>query len=110
MKQANLVKIRFTKHFQTRQVERDDWMFNVETKKESWERQKDLEWKLLHQGHWYENIQRSGEPSFYCILNQLQVYCAVKKGDVLVVTTTFPYNKSFKIKTLKYPKVDFSED
>ena len=91
-------------------MERDDWLFNVETKTDSWGRRKELEWKMLHKGHWYENIERSGIPSFYCVLNQLQVYCAVKKDDILIVTTTFPYTKAFKTQTLKYPKIVFSKD
>jgi len=102
------VEIWFTKHFSSQQAIRDDWIFNVKSLEMSDLVKDDLEWNLRQKGIWYENIEREGPPSYYCVLNKLQVYCAVKDLGKLIITTTFPYLKYFQHKMRSLPKIAFA--
>ena len=103
------IDIWFTKHFNRQLAIRDDWIFNVKSSKMAERVKDDLEWNLRKKGKWYENIERDGLPSYYCVLNKLQVYCAVKDKGKLIVTTTFPYSKTFLTKTKSLPKILFED-
>jgi hypothetical protein len=102
------VEIWFSKHFSNQQAVRHDWMFNVKSLEMSDLVKDDLEWNLRQRGLWYENVEREGPPSYYCVLNKLQVYCAVKDLGKLIVTTTYPYSKGFQHKMRSLPKITFA--
>lgn len=81
-----------------KEIERNEWLFNVNSWNDSIKKNASLEFKLRNRGVWYRDEERSeelGSDSFRCIINKLSTYCAVldeEKG--LVITTYWPYKKS----------------
>ncbi len=91
-----------------REVELEEWLFNITSWDESIEKNDLLEFKLRNRGVWYRDEERSeelGSDYFLCIINKLSTYCAVldeEKG--VVITTYWPYKKSDhkKLDSLEY--------
>ena len=100
--------IYFSKHMSSKEIERDEWLFNINSWNEAIEMNDGLEFKLRNRGIWYYDEKRSeelGSDYFRCVINKLSTYCAVldeEKG--LVITTYFPYKKSDrkKLDSLQY--------
>ena len=103
-----MTEIYFSKHMSNKEVEREEWLFNVDSRNDSIEKNASLEFKLRNRGIWYYDEERSeelGSDYFRCIINKLSTYCAVlddEKG--LVITTYWPYKKSDhkKLDSLEY--------
>jgi hypothetical protein len=107
--------IYFLPHFGDQQVDRDDWIYNSQSFDDSLECRKNLAWKLRNKGQWYENDNRDGPASYYCIVNKLQVYCAIKDKDkngedIMKIVTTYPYKQSLKKRFAGLTKFNFPKD
>ena len=93
-----MTDIYFSKHMSNKEIEREEWLFNVSSWNDSIKKNASLEFKLRNRGIWYYDEERSeelGSDYFRCIINKLSTYCAVldeEKG--LVITTYWPYKKS----------------
>jgi len=102
-----MLELYFTKHMRTRQSERDDWLFRIDSLEESIEKNERLEFKLRNRAIWYfdeKRTEETGVESYRCVINNLVTYCAVKQDDKIIITTTYPHKQSNrgKLNTLGY--------
>ena len=102
-----MIEIYFTKHMRGQQSERDDWLFGIDNLENSLENDRSLEFKLRNKAIWYFDEQKTeelGVESYRCLISNLSTYCAVKVGDKLIITTTYPHKQSNrgKLNTLEY--------
>jgi len=98
------IKIIFTHHAIEKKTERSDWLVRT---KQYWETRRmkpQLESLLRFKGVWYVNYETGdGITKFYCVINQLEVYCGIMVEDnEILITTYYPYSK--RIKRRLFPK------
>ena len=99
--------IKFTKHFVERKTERDDYLLSTKRYSETRRNKARTERLLRERGRWYRKYDREEEITrLYCIVNNLEVYCAVMIDDpvdpYILITTYFPYTT--KVKRKLFPK------
>lgn len=105
------IPIYFTKHYRDCQVERKDWIFNVESLEDSLKTDEKLEWKLRNRGQWYK--EKNYDKTKYeegkilvCVVNNLQVYVGKHLGDRILIMTTYPFQKKKRKRLVKLEKFD----
>ena len=99
--------IKFTNHFVERKTERDDYLLSTKRYSETRKNKTRTERLLRERGRWYSKYDREeGITRLYCIVNNLEVYCAVMIDDpvdpYILITTYFPYTT--KVKRKLFPK------
>ena len=99
--------IKFTNHFVERKTERDDYLLSTKRYSETRKNKTRTERLLRERGRWYSKYDREeGITRLYCIVNNLEVYCAVMIDDpmdpYILITTYFPYTS--KVKRKLFPK------
>ena len=93
--------IYFTQHAIQRKAQRGDWLIRTPTRKEARSAVPALEELLRRKGRWFSREDPETEMiMFYCIVNNLEVYCGVIEGQhgqwKAVITTYYPYTSKMK--------------
>ena len=98
--------IYFTQHAILRKAQRGDWLIRTPTRKEVRSAVPDLEELLRRKGRWFSREDPETEMiMFYCIVNNLEVYCGVIEDDSsqkVIITTYYSYTSKMRKKL--YPK------
>ncbi len=97
----------FTHHFVERKTERDDYLLSTKRYSETRRNKARTERLLRNRGRWYcKYDHQEGVTRLYCIVNNLEVYCAILIDDevepYILITTYYPYTS--KVKRKLFPK------
>ena len=97
-KSCENIKIIFTHHAIEKKTERPDWLVRTNHYGETRRMKPQLESLLRFKGVWYINDETDdGITKFYCVVNQLEVYCGIMVEDnEILITTYYPYSKRIK--------------
>jgi len=102
------MKIAFTHHAIERKTERKDWMVRTQKYRDTRKSRPELESLLRNKGTWYVcDEEDDGIVRFYCVVNQLEVYCGIGVDDEIIITTYYPYTKKFKRRLFPRGKASF---
>ena len=89
----------FTHHAIERKTERQDWLVRTKKYGETRERKNALSSLMVKKGKWFCRFDNEEKLlKFYCIINNLEVYCGiyVDDEDIILITTYYPYTSKMK--------------
>ena len=95
----------FTHHAIKRKTERQDWLVRTKRYGETRERKDTLTKLMIRKGRWFCRYDSDEKIlQFYCIVNNLEVYCGIyiDDEDIILITTYWPYTQ--KMKRRLYPR------
>ena len=95
----------FTHHAIERKTEREDWLVRTIKYQETRKRQDELSSLMTRKGSWYCRFDDEDKLlKFYCIINNLEVYCGIfiEDEDIILITTYYSYTQ--KMKRRLFPK------
>jgi hypothetical protein len=102
------MKIVFTHHAIEKKTERNDWLIRTKKYHDTRTMMPKLESLLRDKGKWYAcEEEDDGIVRFYCIVNQLEVYCGIGVNDEIIITTYYPYTKKVKRRLFPRGKTSF---
>ena len=89
----------FTHHAIERKTEREDWLVRTSKYQETRKRKDDLSSLMTRKGNWFCRYDDEEKLlKFYCIINNLEVYCGifVEEEDIILITTYYSYTPKMK--------------
>ena len=95
----------FTHHAIERKTEREDWLVRTRKYQETRKRKDELSSLMIRKGKWYCRFDDKDKIlKFYCIINNLEVYCGIfiEDEDIILITTYYSYTP--KMKRRLFPK------
>lgn len=99
------MEIEFSHHSMERKTQRDDYLLPSTTYIQNKEKIPILRNVLIRKGTWYKKEELDGLTRYYCIVNNLEVYCGIlidSYDPYILITTYYPY--SSKLKRRLFPK------
>ena len=99
------MNIQFSHHALERKTERSDYFLPSSELVQNKKQIPSLKNILIKKGTWYRNNDAFGLTRYYCILNNLEVYCGIlidSFDPYILITTYYPYTS--KLKKRLFPK------
>lgn len=99
------MNIEFSHHSIERKTERSDYFLPSSKYAKNKKQISKLRAILIRKGNWYKNNDEYGLTRYYCILNNLEVYCGILIDSLdpyILITTYYPYTR--KLKRRLFPK------
>lgn len=99
------MKIEFTHHSMERKTQRDDYILSSNKYFQNKKKIPNLRNILIRKGIWYKKEGLDGLTRYYCIVNNLEVYCGIlidSYEPYILITTYYPY--SSKLKRRLFPR------
>jgi hypothetical protein len=94
-----MTKIALSNHVIYRMLDREDWLNEYKNYREVRVATNEIVTKLKTKGIWYESDEyKNPEVSYYCIMNNLTVYCGIliEDDNTILLTTFYPYTQRIK--------------
>tara|TARA_B100001142_G_C14033064_1_gene538900 strand:- start:309 stop:650 length:342 start_codon:yes stop_codon:yes gene_type:complete len=99
------MEIEFSHHSMDRKTQRDDYILPSNIYFKNKKKIPDLRNILIRKGTWYKKEDLYGLTRYYCIVNNLEVYCGIlidSHEPYILITTYYPY--SGKLKRRLFPR------
>ena len=99
------MNIEFSHHSIKRKTERSDYFLPSSKYIQNKKQMPILKNILIKKGTWYRNNDDEGLTKYYCIVNNLEVYCGILIDSLepyILITTYYPYTR--KLKRRLFPK------
>jgi hypothetical protein len=99
------MEIEFSHHSMKRKTHRDDYILPSNKYIQNKKKIPNLRNILIRKGNWYKKEDQEGLTRYYCVVNNLEVYCGImidSDEPYILITTYYPY--SGKLKRRLFPK------